>query len=500
MLKMLGINKSFSGVQVLFDVDFEVGDGEVMALMGENGAGKSTLMKALVGVHTDWTGRIDLGGEERRFNSTREAEEAGISIIYQELNLVSELSVAENIFLGREPTTRWGTLDYARMHRSAREILSDLHFETAVTTPVSQLRVGHQQLVEIGKALSLKTRLVIMDEPTSALSEAESEVLFSVIYKLKSQGVSVVYISHRIEEVFRIADRVTILRDGRTIGIHDTASLDRAELISKMVGREFTQFFIKDSKPGDEVVLGVKHLTRKSTRGNGRALIENISFDLKRGEHLGIAGLLGAGRTELLEALFGVDADNVAGEIYLEGERITLANPVEAIEKGIALITEDRKGNGLLMGKTVAFNMTLAALKKILRYGLISRRKERNVANNYVSRLSIDIPSLENSIETLSGGNQQKVLLAKWLATDPKILLLDEPTRGIDVGAKHEIYLLLSELSKQGISLVLTSSELPELLSICDRILVLREGKLSGNYHREEATQEKIMEAAAPSA
>ena len=498
ILHMKGITKAFSGVRVLHGVNFELLPGEVMALMGENGAGKSTLMKILAGVHTDWKGEIFLDGEANRFRSTREAEEAGIGIIYQELNLVPELTVSENIFLGREPSRFGGIVDYNKMNRMAKEILDDLHFTPSVTIPVSQLRVGHRQLIEIGKALSLNARILVMDEPTSALSEVETKTLFSVVEKLKNRGVSIIYISHRIGEVFEIADRVTVLRDGCHVGIRFVTDVSRQDLIRMMVGRDFNQFFVKEGEPVKEVVLEIEGLTRKNLGTERRPLIEDIAFRLRRGEQLGIAGLLGAGRTELLEAIFGADSVNTYGTLKLEGREIRLSNPQEAIEAGIALITEDRKGNGLVLSMSVEHNLTLAALKEVLQLFILSRRKERTLADKYIDRLSIDVKNVELSIETLSGGNQQKVMLAKWLAIKPKILLLDEPTRGVDVGAKHEIYVLLSELAKQGVSIVMTSSELPELLSICDRILVLREGRVSAIFDHEEATQEQILNAAAP--
>ena len=495
---MKTITKAFAGVRVLHGVDFELSTGEVMALMGENGAGKSTLMKILAGIYDDWEGRILMDGRERRFRNTREAEKAGVAIIYQELNLVHELTVAENVFLGREPIRWGGMVDYARMNDVARDILKDLHFTTPVTTPVSRLRVGHQQLVEIAKALSMNARILVMDEPTSALSESEIRILFSVVRKLKKRGVSVIYISHRIGEVFEIADRIAVLRDGCLVGVRGVADVSRPELIKMMVGREFDQFFVKQGRPEVDVAFRVRDLNRKRAETGQKTLVENITFEVRKGERFGIAGLLGSGRTELLESLFGVDSNNTSGHLEIEGKPVWFSSPQEAMSAGMALITEDRKGNGLVMSMSVQHNMTLTALERILRFLLISKKKEKSFAENYIDRLSIDVTNPENSMETLSGGNQQKVLLAKWLATQPKVLLLDEPTRGVDVGAKHEIYLLLSELTKQGISVMMTSSELPELLSLCDRIMVLREGKVSALYDGDEATQEKILDAAAP--
>lgn len=498
LLNMKNITKEFSGVRVLHGVDFEIQPGEIMALMGENGAGKSTLMKILAGVHNDWTGKISIDDKEVHFKNTKDAENAGIGIIYQELNLIPELTVAENIFLGREPAFLGAIVNYSEMNKKSEQILADLHFNAKVTTPVSRLRVGHQQLVEIGKALSLNARILIMDEPTSAISENEIKILFSVVKKLKEQGVSIIYISHRMAEVFELADKVTVLRDGYMVGVKSVKDMTRQELIKMMVGRDVNQFFVRERIPPKGTVFEVKNLTRYNVDRTKKPLVDDVSFDVKQGELIGIAGLLGAGRTELLESLFGAVASDSVGTVELEGEKLALNAPEEAIKSGIAFITEDRKGNGLVLGMDIQKNMTLAALEEIMSYGIISPIKEKKLAEDYTNQLSIKLNKLENPIESLSGGNQQKVLLAKWLATKPKVILLDEPTRGIDVGAKHEIYVLLSELTKQGITIIMASSELPELLAICDRIMVLREGKLSAIFDHNYATQEDILDAAAP--
>jgi len=498
MLSMRGVTKEFSGIFALQNVDFEVLPGEVMALMGENGAGKSTLMKILAGVYTDWGGKISVDQKELRFKNTREAEDAGIGIIYQELNLVPELTVAENMFLGREPT-RFGTvIDFPQMNRMASDILTELHFTEPVMTPVSRLRVGRQQLVEIGKALSLNARVLIMDEPTSALSEKESKILLNVVKQLRDRGVSIIYITHRLAEVFEIADRVTVLRDGCLVAVEQIQNMNRQKLIQMMVGRDFKKFYFKDGKPKDDVLVKVTNLTRKHANPSRKPLVDNISFEVRKGEQFGIAGLLGAGRTELLETLFGVDPSYTTGTIEMNNEEIKLSNPKQAIEAGIGFITEDRKGSGLVLSMDIGQNLTLAALDSLLQYSILSKKKENAVVDQYIDQLSIQTKNPKNSINSLSGGNQQKVLLAKWLATEPKLLLLDEPTRGIDVGAKHQIYVLLSELANQGISIIMASSELLELLSICDRIMVMREGKMSALFNRDEATQEKILDAAAP--
>ena len=498
-LHLSGIVKEFSGVRVLHGVDLELKNGEVMALMGENGAGKSTLMKILSGVYTDWQGKINLDGKNTHFQNTRDAENAGIAIIYQELNLVPGLSVAENIFLGREPSRFAGIVDFKQLRKMAQEILAELNIQDYVTTPVSQLRVGHQQLVEIAKALSLNARILIMDEPTSALSESETELLFSVIRKLKKRGVSIIYISHRMAEIFEIADRITVLRDGKTVGVENAGDISRQQLIKMMVGQDINQFFVKKEKPGHELVLKVNNLVRCNPDPSKRPLVDNVSFQVKKGEVFGIAGLLGAGRTELCESLFGAAYYDTTGTIEIDGKTVGIPSPEHAIKAGIALITEDRKGNGLVLGMDVKQNMTLAALDEIVRYRFIlSDTKEKDFTLQNIKQLSVQANNLDNPVETLSGGNQQKVLLAKWLATRPKILILDDPTRGIDVGAKHEIYLLLTELVRQGLTIIMTSSELQELIMVCDRIMVLREGSVSVVFDREEATQEKILDAAAP--
>ena len=498
ILRMNNITKEFSGVPVLHGVDFEIQPGEIMALMGENGAGKSTLMKILAGVFNDWSGKIIIDDKEVHFKNTRDAENAGIGIIYQELNLIPELTVAENIFLGREPAFLGTIVNFSEMNKKSEQILADLHFNARVTTPVNRLRVGHQQLVEIGKALSLKARILIMDEPTSAISEHEIKILFSVVQKLKERGVSIIYISHRIAEVFELADRVTVLRDGCMVGVRSVKDITRQELIKMMVGRDINQFFVRERIPPKEIIFEVKNLTRYNVDRTKTPIVSDVSFNVKRGELIGIAGLLGAGRTELLESLFGAASSDSVGTVELKGEKLDLTAPEKAIKSGLALIPEDRKSNGLVMGMDIQKNMTLAALEEIVSYGMLSHVKEKQLVENYTRQLSIKMSKLENPIESLSGGNQQKVLLAKWLATKPKVILLDEPTRGIDVGAKHEIYVLLSSLTKKGITIIMASSELPELLAICDRIMVLREGKLSAIFDYSDATQEDILDAAAP--
>lgn len=495
---MEGICKDFSGVSVLHSVDLELFQGEVLALVGENGAGKSTLMKILAGVYNDYHGRIFVDGALVRFASTRDAEKAGIAIIYQELNLVPELSVAENIFLGREPLGFAGRVNFGKMNRDATAILSGLHFPASPSEPVSSLRVGLQQIVEVAKALSLSACILVMDEPTSALSEGEIQILFSLVRTLKSRGVSIIYISHHLGEIFQIADRVLVLRDGARVGLLPVEETDRNALIRLMVGRELESFFVRHDRPRDSIVLEVKDLCLEDPRSSGRKTVEGVSFEVREGEIFGIAGLLGSGRTEILETLFGTRAGFSRGRIRIDGREVILRSPTDAIRNRMALITEDRKNTGLVLNMKVDQNLTLAALQDTLKLGMISRVREQQLAEKYVERLNIQGARMDQEVATLSGGNQQKVVLGKWLATRPRVLLMDEPTRGIDVGAKHEIYELLSNLAREGMAMVMASSELPELLALCDRILVMRDGKPAALFSKQEASQEKILEAAAP--
>ena len=498
LLRMRDIRKAFAGIEVLHGVSFDLAPGEVHALVGENGAGKSTLVKVLSGIYRDYSGTIELGGRDCRFASPREAESAGISIIHQELSLVRELTAAENIYLGREPL-KWGMLvDFREMNRAAGETLRGLGCAVDPGAPVSSLRIGAQQMVEIAKALSMDARVLVMDEPTSALSEAESENLFLVVRQLARRGVGVIYISHRFDEIFRLADRVTVLRDGAHVATEPVGSVTRESLIRMMVGRTLDTFFTRHDTPRDQVVLSVSGLRLERANFRPPPLLQGISFDVRAGEILGVAGLLGAGRSELLESLFGAHGSRGTGRVLMDGHPVSITRPSDAIQAGITLMTEDRKATGLIMGMSVQHNLSLAALRQVLRWGLISARRQEQISARYIDALSIRCRSDQQEVATLSGGNQQKVVLGKWLATGPRVLLLDEPTRGIDVGAKAEIYRLLAELAGKGCAIVMASSELPELLNLCDRIVVLREGRLSAVFGREEATQERILEAAAP--
>ncbi|HZH97421.1 MAG TPA: sugar ABC transporter ATP-binding protein [Fimbriimonadaceae bacterium] len=484
---MSGIGKSFPGVRALEDVSLEVLAGEVHALMGENGAGKSTLMKILAGAYAVDEGIITLDGEEVRIEGPRDAAELGISIIYQELNLVSQLSVAENIFLGREPR-RGLWIDDKRMRAEATALVQGLGLDIDVTTQVGDLPVAKQQIVEIAKATSVKSRIIVMDEPSATLTENELENLYRLIRQLKAQGVAVVYISHRMDEVFSICDRVTVLRDGRTVGTHRMSEVSPDGLIKMMVGRTLDENFPKVSVEPGEPVLEVDGLCRAG-------VLKDISFTVRAGEVVALAGLVGSGRTEIARCIFGADSYD-AGKVRVIGKELPAHRPTSAIAAGVGLVPEDRKGQGLVLGLGVRENATLAALGSLSRIGFVDAKRDRHAAEEYREKLGVRTPSIEQAVRNLSGGNQQKVVLAKWLLTNSKLLLLDEPTRGIDVGAKVEIYRLMNLLTSQGIGILMISSELPEVLGMADRVLVMREGRVVGELSRAEATQERIGELA----
>ncbi|WP_309083538.1 ATP-binding cassette domain-containing protein [Chelativorans sp.] len=499
MLSARSISKRFGGIAALRAVDFELVRGEIHALMGENGAGKSTLMKILSGVYPDYEGEMRLDGSSVHFSSVREAEAAGIAIIHQELNLVPELSVADNIFLGRERLIGGLFIDRRASSRAARALLGRLGIDIDPDARVASLRVGEQQLVEIAKALSISARILIMDEPTSALSPAECKRLFKVIRQLAADGVGIIYISHRIDEVLELADRVTVFRDGRHVLTKPMAETTADEIIAAMVGRELLQARHEDRLIGNKVVISVRDLSLSIPHRNGwRQVLSGANFDLRAGEILGIGGLLGSGRTEILEAIFGCSNGRAGGEIVLDGVPVSISSPREARRLGIALVTEDRKTQGLHLEASITDNVALPLVSRLSRLGLRSFRREAELARHAVETLSVRCSGVEQPAGTLSGGNQQKVVIGKWLATGPRVLLLDEPTRGIDVGAKREIYDLIFELARGGLSIIVVSSELPELLLLSDRILVMSEGRQSGLLPREEATEERVMQLAAP--
>ena len=490
------VSVQFPGVLALDGVSLDIPAGELHAIAGENGAGKSTLMKLLSGVYTRFTGEILLGGHPVEFRSTRDAERAGVSIIHQELNLVEELSVAANIFLGRERHGFCGWLDDRAMNAEAGRLLADLECQALPTQPVGELRVGDQQLVEIAKALSLQAQIVIMDEPTSALTETETERLMRIIGRLRDRGVTILYISHKMDEIFRLADRITVLRDGRlvrTVAARDSSPREVAHL---MVGREIQHAVAAAGRTPGNVVLETRALTQAWPGHAQQYRLHDVNVQVRAGEVVGIAGLMGAGRTELLECLYGAGRPRPTGEILLDGKPIHFRHPSEALAAGLALVTEDRKRLGLFDQFSVGQNITLCALRDSVRFGLVDFSRERNQAGGMVEKLRVKTPGLANAITTLSGGNQQKCLIARGLLTQPRLLLLDDPTRGVDVGAKAELYQLIDELCRMGMAVLVTSSELPELLTLADRIYVLCEGRLTGHFSRAEATEQKIMEAA----
>jgi ribose transport system ATP-binding protein len=489
------ITKAFPGVVALEDVSLEISSGELHAICGENGAGKSTLMKILSGVITQYDGELHVRGTPVQFRNTRDAEVSGISMIHQELNLVDELSVAANLFLGRE-LSRWGILDDRRMETTARELLAELDCDFDVRTPAGQLRVGDQQLIEIAKSLALESEILIMDEPTSALTESEVERLYRVIEKLRQRKVTILYISHKMEEVFRLSDRITVLRDGRWVSTLSRTETTPREVTHLMVGREIENVNLGDPRPAGKTLLEVRNLSLPWPGHARKWRLRDISFQVSPGEIVGFAGLMGAGRTELLECLFGASREPPEGEILLAGEPVHFRHPAEAKRAGVALVTEDRKRLGLFSLMSVGENITICTLRQVTQGGLIQQRRDAELAQSMVQRLSIRTSGLTESIMSLSGGNQQKCLIGRWLLTRPRVLLLDDPTRGVDVGAKAELYRLMDALCREGLAILLTSSELPELLTVCDRILVLSEGKLTGEFTREEATEQKIMEAA----
>lgn len=500
ILEMKNITKEFPGVKALNNVSFRVSEGEIHCLVGENGAGKSTLMKVLSGVYPygTYTGDILFGGKEQRFSSIRDSEKAGIAIIYQELALVPEMTVYENIFLGHE-IRKGPIVDWYETIKRAGEMLQKVRLNINPGTKVKDLSVGKQQLVEIAKALSKEVKLLILDEPTSALNEDDCENLFALLQDLKKHGVTCVLISHKLREVIRIADSVTVLRDGQTICTLDAKKGEVTEqaLVKNMVGREIDNIYPKrERKKSNEIVLEVRNWSAYSP-ALGRDILKDVNFHLKKGEIVGFAGLMGSGRTELALSIFGnPDGYQIKGDLYVKGRKVQFNHPQDAIRAGIAYVTEDRKGDGLILIQDVKQNITLANLKEIAMRYVIDKNAEVKVANDYRNSLNIKTPSVEQKVLNLSGGNQQKVSVAKWLFVKPEILILDEPTRGIDVGAKYEIYTIMTRLVEQGMSIIMISSELPEILGMSDRVYIVSSGKISGELPVEEATQEKIMHLA----
>ena len=502
VLKMEHIVKEFPGVRALDNVNFEARAGEVLALVGENGAGKSTLMKVLGGAwpYPAYQGDIFIRGERRRFYNTGEAEASGVAIIYQEFNLIPELTVAENIFLDRQPTNRLGAIDWPKLNSDTQALLDELGIRNLrPTDQVKHITVGKQQMVEIAKALSKRARILVLDEPTSALTDKEVNDLFSIVRKLKQDGVCMCYISHKMEEIKEIADRVVVLRDGQTIGeVTPIADISLDQIIARMVGRDIKDMFPASARQRGEKILEVRNLELDHPDLPGEKRVKKASFSAYRGEILGLAGLMGSGRTELVSAIFGAFPQATHGEVLIEGKRVEIRSPLDAIDHGIALLTEDRKALGLFMGQSVAFNTTIASLQTVSAglMGVIDTVRERALVGEYVAELGVKTPDIDVMVGTLSGGNQQKVILGRWLNAHPKIFILDEPTRGIDIGAKVEIYRLLDRLAREGVAVIIISSELPEVLGMSDRILVMREGAIAAEFARETATREAIMEVA----
>ncbi|WP_273383204.1 ribose ABC transporter ATP-binding protein RbsA [Actinobacillus porcinus] len=487
LLKISGVDKSFPGVKALSNACLSVYAGRAMALMGENGAGKSTLMKVLTGIYSKDAGTIEYLGQQVAFKGPKNSQEAGISIIHQELNLVGNLTIAENIFLGREFTTPFGSIDWKKMHAEADKLLARLNVPHSSHQLCSELSIGEQQMVEIAKALSFESKVIIMDEPTDALTDTETEALFKVIRELKAEKRGIVYISHRIKEIFEICDDVTVLRDGQFIGEVAVAELTEDRLIEMMVGRRLDEQYPHVDVPEGEVRLEVNQLSG--------SCVHNVSFTLRAGEILGISGLMGAGRTELMKVLYGA-LPKESGEVRLNGKTISNDCPQDGLNNGIVYISEDRKGDGLILGMSVKENMSLTALDHFSKACRIRHDAEQLVVDDFILMFNIKTPSRDQQIGLLSGGNQQKVAIAKGLMTRPNVLILDEPTRGIDVGAKKEIYQLINKFKQDGLSIIIVSSEMPEVLGMSDRILVMREGRISGEFSREDATQEKLLAAA----
>ena len=494
-LEMIGISKTFPGVKALDHVDLHLNSGEVHVLAGENGAGKSTLMKIMTGVlRADPGGEIRVEGEPVVIKNPVHARSLGISIIYQELAVVNNLTVAENVFLAREPLLPTGLIDRTKMNADTRAVLHELGVEIDPEAMVGTLSIGQRQLIEIARAISYNSKLIIMDEPTASLSHHEASTLLRMSRKLAAQGVGIVFISHKLEEIFEIADRVTVLRDGRTVDTRPVSEMTSDLLVRLMVDRELDQLFGHHiSHATDEVLMSVRNLTEKRVKDEG-VFVRDVDFDLRRGEVLGFFGLVGAGRTEVMEMIFGSRPHS--GEISINGKPARISSPSDAIEHGLGFVTEDRQSRGLVLGMSVRENFSLTHLSDYCSLDFVNRRKETAACADYIRALGIKTPSPEQKVLNLSGGNQQKVVLAKWAARRPQILIVDEPTRGIDIGAKAEVHTLLGKMAEEGMSIIVVSSDLPEILAISDRVIVLKEGKISGELSRENATQESVMLAA----
>ena len=489
ILEVKGISKHFPGVQALSEVDLDIRKGEVHAVVGENGAGKSTLMKVLTGVYKRDAGEYFFEGKPVQLQNIHQSIAMGVSCIYQELTIVPMIDVARNIFLGNLPKKNRGSIDYAKLYKDAQEVLKMLELDISPRTLAKDLSVAQHQMLEIGRAVSRNAKVIIMDEPTSSLTNKETRTLFKVIQSLKERGIAIFYISHKLEEILEISDRISVFRDGKKITTFDNdASVTQKMIVAHMIGRNIENYFNKQTCPIGDVVLETRNLTR-------HGVFKDISFKVRAGEVLGMFGLVGAGRSETITAMFGIDKLD-SGEIYIDGKRQKIHSPFAAIKAGMGLIPEDRRQQGLILKLSVKTNEMIIKMNQINRFGFIDRKKEKSLAQNYKERLNIKTPTLDKLVGELSGGNQQKVVIAKWLMMSPRILILDEPTRGIDVGAKSEIYRLINELAAQGIAIIVISSELQEILGICDRVITMHEGEFSGEFSTAETNSAEVLHAA----
>ncbi len=495
ILEMKNITKEFPGVKALSNVNLQIRRGEIHSLCGENGAGKSTLMKVLSGVYPykSYTGDIVINGEVQKFHKISDSEKAGVAIIYQELALVKDITVAENILLGKLINKK-GIVNWNAVYMRAKKILEEMEVSIDLNEKVRNIGVGQQQLVEIAKALALDADILILDEPTAALTESEVETLLKIMKKLREKGVTCIMISHKLNEVFEVSDNITVLRDGLSIRTMSAKETNEDEVIKYMVGRELTQRYPEMKREAKETMLEVEHLNL--TDPSGHQVVKDVSFSVRAGEIVGLAGLMGAGRTETISSVFGAVKGKVTGTIKIEGKEVQIHSPLDAICQGMAFLSEDRKRYGLIQGQSISKNISISSMDQVNTHGVINLSQEYDITRSYAKELGVKANSVDVNVETLSGGNQQKVLLARCLMTKPKILFLDEPTRGIDVGAKYEIYVLMNELAKQGTAIVMVSSEMPEVIGMSDRVLVMREGKIGGELARAELTQEGIMQIA----
>ena len=490
-LEMKNICKSFPGVNALQNVDFQLKPGEIHALLGENGAGKSTLIKVLGGIYNPESGEIYIDGKQVSITDVKSARDNGISIIHQELVLVPHMTIAENIFLGREPKGSFG-VDMKKMNNEAQQMLDNFDVKLDSDTLIANLTIAQQQMVEIVKAISFNCRILVMDEPTSSISDKEVSALFEIMRGLASKGVGIIYISHKMSEIFEVCDRVTVLRDGQYVGTRVVSETNKDELVSMMVGRELDQYYVRDNVSTDEVVLKCEHI---SDNYKTMSRVKDVSFELRRGEILGFSGLVGAGRSETMQCIFGLTPGS-KGDVYIEGNKVRIKSAVDAMKYGLAMVPEDRKRAGLYHVQSVKFNSTIEVLQEIIKHLRVDTKRENEITQEFVDKMNTRTPSLEQVVSNLSGGNQQKVMIGRWLATHPRILILDEPTRGVDVGAKAEIYGIMNNLTKQGVSIIMISSELPEIINMSDRVYVMYEGQITGCLEHDEISQENIMHLA----